>query len=82
MDDFKKLNDTYGHAAGDEFLKQPARTLRESVRDTDLLACIASGSHRYSAASTAAPVSVFGAATRSAVAGRPVRSRARTRGSD
>lgn len=38
VDDFKKLNDTLGHAAGDEFLKQIARILKETVRATDLVA--------------------------------------------
>jgi diguanylate cyclase (GGDEF)-like protein len=38
IDDFKKLNDTFGHAAGDEFLVQMARILKQSVRETDLLA--------------------------------------------
>jgi len=38
IDDFKLFNDRYGHAAGDECLKQVATMLREIVRDTDLLA--------------------------------------------
>ena len=38
VDDFKKLNDTYGHAAGDEFLKQIAAILKECVRATDVVA--------------------------------------------
>jgi diguanylate cyclase (GGDEF)-like protein len=38
VDDFKKLNDTLGHAAGDEILKQIARILQETARATDIVA--------------------------------------------
>jgi len=38
IDDFKRLNDRFGHAAGDELLARIANILNESVRESDLLA--------------------------------------------
>jgi len=38
LDDFKPVNDTYGHAAGDAVLVSVAARLRDSTRGSDLIA--------------------------------------------
>ncbi len=37
LDHFKSINDRYGHAVGDQVLRETAQTLHEEVRDSDLV---------------------------------------------
>ncbi|MEQ9564212.1 MAG: diguanylate cyclase, partial [Pseudomonadales bacterium] len=37
LDYFKEINDTYGHAVGDRILEKVAETLRQALRDDDLV---------------------------------------------
>jgi hypothetical protein len=54
FDGFKQVNDTLGHAAGDEVLRSAADRLRAAMRPGDLIARLAATSSRSSSAASTA----------------------------
>jgi diguanylate cyclase (GGDEF)-like protein len=40
IDDFKKINDTWGRSVGDNLLQKVAETIKHSIRETDIIARI------------------------------------------
>jgi len=74
LDDFKMVNDTFGHAAGDALLETLAGRMQEAVRDSDLVARLGGDEFAVLLHALADPADAFEAARRILAAiGRPLR---------
>lgn len=72
VDDFKAINDTHSHQAGDDVLRRIAQLLREQLRDGDLAARVAGDEFAVLLTEpTRAGVAQIGVRIRAAVAGAP-----------
>lgn len=63
IDKFKSINDTYGHAAGDEVLKMLAEVAASSIRPGDII-CRYGGEEFVALLAMTSPVDAFAAAER------------------
>jgi diguanylate cyclase (GGDEF)-like protein/PAS domain S-box-containing protein len=67
VDDFKRVNDTWGHAGGDDLLRTVAHELTTSLRDTDLVARL--GGDEFAALATNVEPAARGAIADKVLAG-------------
>ena len=73
IDDFKVINDTYGHAAGDELLRRFSARIRETLRTEDTLARL--GGDEFGVLLEDARCAIRRGAARARRRGRPVHRR-------
>ena len=74
IDSFKKYNDSFGHAVGDEILRQTAKMIRRCVRDHDLVARLGGDEFAVVFWEKDGPRQVIGGGTGKLPTGRPPQS--------